>query len=49
MPSFKQMPIPAIKTATYVPPDEMNGSGSPVSGIEPLNISYCIIKLQFFF
>lgn len=30
------MPIAPIKTATEVPPDEMNGSGSPVGGIEPV-------------
>ena len=30
-----------------VEPAEMNGSGKPVGGIEPLNISYCIIKFLF--
>lgn len=29
-------PIAAIKTATEVPPLEMNGRGSPVGGIEPV-------------
>ena len=31
-----------IKTSKLVVPAEMNGSGNPVGGIEPLNISYCI-------
>ena len=42
-----------MKTNSEVLPALMNGSGKPVGGIEPLNISYCIIKLankkeQFF-
>jgi len=35
-----------IKTSKLVEPAEINGSGSPVGGIEPVNISYCIIKLD---
>ena len=33
-----------MKTKIEVEPAEMNGSGNPVGGIEPLNISYCIIN-----
>jgi len=36
-------PIALMKTKSEVEPAEMNGSGSPVGGIEPLNTSYCII------
>ena len=35
--------ISLIKTNSEVEPAEMNGSGNPVGGIEPLNISYCTI------
>ena len=41
---FKTTPIALIKTSKEVEPAEMNGSGNPVGGIEPLNTSYCIIK-----
>ena len=33
-----------MKTKSEVEPAEMNGSGKPVGGIEPVNISYCIIN-----
>ena len=33
-----------MKTSKEVEPAEINGSGSPIGGIEPLNISYCIIN-----
>ena len=33
-----------MKTSKLVDPADMNGSGSPAGGIEPLNISYCIIN-----
>lgn len=39
-------PIALINTISEELPAEMNGSGSPVGGIEPFNISYCIIKLS---
>ena len=42
---FISIPMLAIKTIRDVPPAEMNGSGIPVGGIEPLNISYCNINL----
>ena len=35
-----------MQTIKLVEPAEMNGRGSPVGGIEPLNISYCIINLN---
>jgi hypothetical protein len=35
-----------MKTRSEVEPAEMNGSGKPVGGIEPLNTSYCIINLS---
>ena len=34
-----------IKTSKLVDPAEINGSGKPVGGIKPLNISCCIINL----
>jgi len=40
----KTNPIALIKTNSEVEPAEINGSGRPVGGIEPLNISYCIIN-----
>ena len=40
------MPSIAINTMIDVEPAEINGSGSPVGGIEPLNISYCVINLD---
>jgi len=33
-------PIADIKTSKLVLPALMNGSGKPVGGIDPLNISY---------
>ena len=42
--TFNTTPIADIKTSKLVEPALMNGSGSPVGGIEPLNISCCIIK-----
>ena len=42
-------PIADIKTSKLVEPADINGSGKPVGGIEPLNISYCIIKLTHIF
>lgn len=44
--TFKHIPIAAIKTITLVPPDEINGSGKPVGGIEPINTSYCTMNFQ---
>ena len=34
--TFKHTPTPAIKMATDVPPLEINGSGSPVGGMDPV-------------
>ena len=34
-----------MKTSKLVEPAEIDGNGSPVGGIEPVNTSYCIIKL----
>ena len=34
-----------IKTSKLVDPAEINGSGNPVGGMLPVNISYCIINL----
>ena len=31
-----------MKTNNEVEPAEINGSGNPVGGIEPVKISYCI-------
>lgn len=42
--TFKTTPIALMKTSKLVEPAEINGSGIPVSGIEPVNNSYCIIK-----
>ena len=47
--TFSTTPIALIKTSKEVEPAEINGSGKPVGGIEPLNISYCIIKTIRFF
>ena len=44
--TFNITPIALMKTNNEVEPAEMNGSGKPVGGIEPLNISYCIIKKE---
>ena len=45
-PRSKQPPIALMKTNSEVEPAEINGSGKPVGGIEPLNISYCIINFN---
>ena len=37
-------PIADIKTSKLVEPAEINGSGKPVSGMEPVNTSYCTIS-----
>ena len=42
--TLRTMPIADINTNKEVEPADINGSGKPVGGIEPLNISYCIIK-----
>ena len=44
--TFSTTPIADIKNSKEVEPAEMNGKGKPVGGIEPLNISYCIINSQ---
>lgn len=44
-PTLHSIPIAPINTLSDVPPAEINGIGIPVGGIEPLNISYCIVKL----
>ena len=43
LPTFSTTPIALIKTSKLVDPALMNGSGNPVGGIEPVNISYCIV------
>jgi len=43
---FKSIPTIAILQTSAVDPAEINGSGNPVGGIDPLNISYCIINLR---
>ena len=45
-PTLHSIPIAAIKTIRLVPPALTNGSGIPVGGIEPVNTSYYIIKLD---
>ena len=35
-----------LKTNSEVEPAEMNGSGKPVGGIEPVNTSYYIINFD---
>ena len=35
-----------MKTSNEVEPAEMNGSSNPIGGIEPINISYCIINYR---
>ena len=42
--AFKTNPINPINTVKLIPPADINGIGIPFSGIEPVNISYCIIK-----
>ena len=44
--TFSTTPIALIKTSKEVEPAEINGSGKPVGGIEPVNIRYCIITQQ---
>ena len=46
--TFSTTPIANVKTNSDVEPAEINGSGKPVGGIEPLNLSYCIINLDNF-
>lgn len=41
--TFKTTPFADIKTNSDVESAEINGSGKPVSEIEPVNISYCTI------
>ena len=38
---FRTTPIALIKTTSEVEPAEMNGSGTPVGGIEPVMTCYC--------
>ena len=38
--TFNTTPIALMKTSKLVEPAEMKGSGKPVGGIDPLNISY---------
>ena len=38
-----------IKTSKLVLPADINGSGSPVGGIEPVNISYCTMNCNCYF
>ena len=38
---LRTMPMALINTTSEVEPADINGSGSPVGGIEPVNISYC--------
>ena len=45
---FKTIPMADIKTNSEVEPAEMNGSGKPVGGIEPVNTSYCTINFLHF-
>lgn len=46
---FISIPIAPKNTINEVDPAEINGSGSPVGGIEPVNISYCTIKFNFIY
>lgn len=39
-------PIANIKTSKEVEPADIKGSGSPVGGMEPVNMSYCIINFD---
>ena len=39
-------PIADINTSKLVEPAEMNGSGRPVGGIEPVNTSCCTMNLS---
>ena len=43
---LRTTPIALMKTNSEVEPAEINGSGSPVGGIEPVNTSYCIINFH---
>ncbi|MGN0798187.1 MAG: hypothetical protein ACI4L7_01235 [Christensenellales bacterium] len=40
------MPITDINTTRDVEPADINGKGSPVGGIKPVNTSYCTINFQ---
>jgi hypothetical protein len=40
------IPIALMKTNNEVEPAEINESGKPVGGMEPINISYCIINFE---
>ena len=44
--TFSTTPIALMKTTSEVEPAEMNGSGSPVGGIEPLNTSFCTMNFN---
>ena len=44
--TFSTTPIALIKTKSEVDPALMNGSGKPVGGTIPLNISCCIININ---
>ena len=46
--TLSTIPIALIKISSEVEPALMKGNGKPVGGIEPLNISYCIINLNVF-
>ena len=43
---FSKIPITLISTISELLPAEIKGSGNPVGGMEPLNISYCIINFS---
>ena len=43
------MPIADINTTIDVLPLLIKGKGRPVGGISPVNISYCITKLDIVF
>ena len=44
--TFNTTPIALMKTNKLVEPAEINGSGKPVGGIEPVNMSYCTNKIK---
>ena len=45
--TFKTTPIALMKTKSEVLPAEINGSGKPVGGIEPVTTSYCTHQGNF--
>ena len=49
LPTLQRIPIAPINTLKDVPPADTNGIGIPVGGIEPVNISCCIIKIAILF